>query len=251
MHRRSNHVGVLLSKNQNDSQKKSKDFFEGLFVALIAALIIRQFIVGSYFVPTGSMENTIMVGDFLLVNKFNYGMRTPDWIGIPFTDIGFSVPWVRIPGFKKPKPHDVVVFRYPLNTQIDYIKRCIATEGQTLEIIDKKVRVDGKEYGVPEHAKFLDSRVWRRNEGRYVFPTFNHNKYGSRDNFGPLKIPENSYFMMGDNRDNSSDSRQWGFAKFEHVVGEAIIIYFSWDKTLPMSRLFKKIRFNRMATIIR
>lgn len=237
-----------MAKKPVEEKNKTKDFFEGLFFALIAALIIRQFIIGSYHVPTSSMEKTILIGDFLLVNKYSYGMRTPDWIGIPYTDIGFFVPWFRFPAFEDPEPGDVVVFRYPLDPKLDYIKRCIAKENQVLEIKDKEVFVDGQQFFHPEGLNYIDPRVMGRNEGRYAFPTFNRNKYGSRDNFGPLKIPANSYFMMGDNRDNSSDSRQWGFVPHENVVGKASIIYFSWDSN---ASLFNKIRFSRMGDIIR
>lgn len=244
-----------MSKPNIEDDKRTKDFFEGLFVALIAALIIRQFIVQAYRIPTSSMEDTLLVGDFLLVNKFNYGMRTPDWIGIPYTDLGFSIPWVRIPGFKEPKQNDVVIFRYPLDQKLDYIKRCISTENQTLEIINKKVWVDGIQFKNPPNAKFMDRNLnMGKNEGRFTFPTFNDNKYGSRDNFGPLKIPKNSFFMMGDNRDRSSDSRVWGFVNYDHIVGEALIIYLSWQGDFNFADLFlffNKIRFNRIANVIR
>ena len=130
-----------MKKQEQVKEKKTSDFFEGLFIALIAALIIRQFVVQAYRIPTPSMEKTLLVGDFLLVNKYSYGMRTPDWIGIPYTEVGFSIPWVRIPGFKMPEQDDVVIFRYPLNQNQDYIKRCIATGGQTLKIIDKQVKL--------------------------------------------------------------------------------------------------------------
>jgi signal peptidase I len=244
-----------LSKLKVEEDKRSRDFFEGLFVALIAALIIRQFVVQAYRIPTSSMEDTLLIGDFLLVNKFNYGMRTPDWIGIPYTDIGFEIPWVRIPGFKRPQQNDVVIFRYPLDQNLDYIKRCIAVGGQTLVIKDKQVYVDGIKFPTPPKMKFMDrNTIIKKNEGRYTFPTFDNNKYGSRDNFGPLKIPENSFFMMGDNRDRSSDSRVWGFVNYNHVVGEALIIYLSWEGDFSISDLFlffKKIRFERIANIIR
>ena len=179
-----------MNKRKIEDDKRSRDFFEGLFVALIAALIIRQFIVQAYRIPTSSMEDTLLIGDFLLVNKFNYGMRTPDWIGIPYTDIGFDIPWVRIPGFKTPKPNDVVIFRYPLDPSLDYIKRCIAIGDQTIEVVDKEVFVDGVQFPRPPDMKFMDKKtIMRKNEGRYTFPTFDNNKYGSRDNFGPLKVP--------------------------------------------------------------
>ena len=244
-----------MNKRKIEDDKRSRDFFEGLFVALIAALIIRQFIVQAYRIPTSSMEDTLLIGDFLLVNKFNYGMRTPDWIGIPYTDIGFDIPWVRIPGFKTPQQNDVVIFRYPLDPSLDYIKRCIATGGQTLEIVDKEVFVDGVQFPRPPDMKFMDKNtLMRKTEGRYTFPTMESNKYGSRDNFGPLKIPEKHYFMMGDNRDRSSDSRAWGFVPFDNIVGEALIIYLSWEGDFKFSDLFlffKKVRFDRVANIIR
>jgi signal peptidase I len=244
-----------LSKLKIEEDKRSRDFFEGLFVALIAALIIRQFFVQAYRIPTSSMEDTLLIGDFLLVNKFNYGMRTPDWIGIPYTDIGFAIPWVRIPGFKTPQQDDVVIFRYPLDPNLDYIKRCIATGGQTLEVFDKQVYVDGVKFPSPPKMKFMDrNTIIKKNEGRYTFPTFENNKYGSRDNFGPLEVPENNFFMMGDNRDRSSDSRVWGFVNFDHIVGEALIIYLSWEGDFNFSDFFlfsRKIRFERIANIIR
>ena len=244
-----------MSKLKIEEDKRSRDFFEGLFVALIAALIIRQFIVQAYRIPTSSMEDSLLIGDFLLVNKFNYGMRTPDWIGIPYTDLGIDIPWVRIPGFKTPKQNDVVIFRYPLDPSLDYIKRCIATGGQSIEIVDKEVFVDGVQFPRPPDMKFMDKNtLMRKTEGRYTFPTFDNNKYGSRDNFGPLKIPENHYFMMGDNRDRSSDSRAWGFVPFDNIVGEALIIYLSWEGDFKFSDIFlffKKVRFERIADIIR
>ena len=244
-----------MSKGKKVEEKKTSDFFEGLFIALIAALIIRQFIVQAYRIPTPSMEDTLLVGDFLLVNKYSYGMRTPDWLGIPYTDLGFNIPWVRIPGFKEPEQNDVVIFKYPEDTSLDYIKRCIATGDQTLEIIDKNVFVDGIEFRHPPHSKFLDSdHIYNR---KYKIPRqykFEAHKYGSRDNYGPITIPENKYFMMGDNRDNSADSRYWGFVDAEHIVGEALIIYFSWNGDFSFSDLFlfyDKVRFDRIADVIR
>jgi signal peptidase I len=243
-----------VAKIKQEEDRRTRDFFEGLFVALIAALIIRQFIVQAYRIPTSSMEDTLLVGDFLLVNKYIYGMRTPDWIGIPYTDLGFSVPWVRIPGFKTPKQDDVVIFRYPEDPSLDYIKRCIATGGQTLEIMDKQVFVNGTPFPNPPRSKFMDQTVFGHKEGRFAFSTFQNNRYGSRDNFGPLRIPENNFFMMGDNRDRSSDSRVWGFVSYDHIVGEALIIYLSWEGDFALTDLFtffKKVRFERIANVIR
>ncbi|HHJ53555.1 MAG TPA: signal peptidase I [Caldithrix abyssi] len=238
-----------MSTPKAQPQKRFKSFTEGLFTALLAALIIRQFIIQAYTIPTSSMENTLLVGDFLLVNKFNYGMRTPDWIGIPYTKIGFSIPWYRFPALHDPKPYDVIIFHYPLDKSMDYIKRCIAVGGQTVEIIDKVVYVDGKPFPVPPQAKFIDPRIFKRNEGRYYFRTFRN--LGSRDNYGPITIPPGKYWAMGDNRDNSSDSRVWGFVDHDEIIGQALIIYFSWDHNRPWSQFFRKIRFGRIGNVIR
>ncbi len=230
-------------------QKRFKSFTEGLFTALLAALIIRQFVIQAYTIPTSSMENTLLVGDFLLVNKFNYGMRTPDWIGIPYTHIGVNIPWFRFPAIRDPQPYDVIIFHYPLDKSMDYIKRCIAVGGQTVEVIDKVVYVDGKKFPLPPKAKFIDPRIFKRNEGYYAFRTFRN--LGSRDNYGPIKIPPGKYWAMGDNRDNSSDSRAWGFVDHDEIIGQALIIYFSWNHNLPWSQFFRKIRFSRIGNVIR
>jgi len=230
-------------------QKKIKNFTDGLFTALIAALIIRQFIVQAYTIPTSSMENTLLVGDFLLVNKFNYGMRTPDWIGIPYTEIGFDTPWFRFPAIRDPKPYDVVIFRYPENHMLGYIKRCIAVGGQEIELVDKKLFVDGKAFPHPPFSKYIDRNLYKKNQGRFFFPTYE--SLGSRDNFGPYTIPEDHFWMMGDYRDNSSDSRIWGPVAHDEIVGQALIIYFSWESKLPWSQFFNKIRFGRIGTVIR
>ncbi len=325
----------MIEKKVNET-KRIKDFFEGLFVALIAALIIRQFIIGSYHVPTSSMEKTILVGDFLLVNKFVYGMRSPDWIGIPWTDVGFFMPWFRFPAFEDPEPGDVVVFRYPVEPTLDYIKRCVAKSGQTFEVRDKEVFTDNQMFPHTPGLNFRDPGIMQRNAGRYNFQTFSDQYYGSRDNFGPLLMPapgdtfhftdsnrskwyerfqiilyekneitctyrnkkvfltykepgngiddvdmekwqilirrvpienfavngeslkdcvytveQDTYFMMGDNRDNSADGRQWGLVPHNNVVGKASILYFSLDDKKPWSSLISKIRFGRMGDIIR
>ncbi|MGD9898086.1 MAG: signal peptidase I [Calditrichaceae bacterium] len=238
-----------MSESKATPKNRFRDVTEGLVVALLAALIIRQFIVQAYTIPTSSMEDTLLVGDFLLVNKFNYGMRTPDWIGIPYTEIGFDMPWFRLPAIRQPEPYDVVVFRYPENPSLDYIKRCIAKGGQAVQVKDKIVYVDDQEFRRPPFSKYIDRHIYQRNQGAYIFPTFM--SLGSRDNYGPLLIPEDSFWMMGDNRDNSSDSRQWGFVTYDHIVGEALIIYFSWNSRLPWTQFFNKIRFDRIGTVIR
>ncbi len=237
--------------NKPNAKPKNKfgKLTEGLFGALIAALIIRQLIMQAYTIPTPSMEKTLLVGDFLLVNKFNYGMRTPDWIGIPYTTIGFDVPWFRFPALREPKPYDVVIFRYPKDHNLDYIKRLIAVEGQTVEVVNKEVFVDGKPFPHPPMMQHIDPRIFSREMAMYTFPTFRN--LGSRDNYGPITIPPNKFWMMGDNRDNSADSRVWGFVDHSEIVGQGLIIYFSWNTHVPWGQFFKKIRFGRIGTVIR
>ena len=238
-----------MSQPTEKSQKRFKDFTEGLFIALIAALVIRQLIVQAYTIPTSSMEKTLLVGDFLLVNKFVYGMQTPDWVGIPYTEIGFWMPWVyRFPAIKDPEPYDVIIFRYPENPMLDYIKRCIAAPGQTVEVKNKEVFVDGEPFPKPPDMQHIDRIIYPRNVtgGMRIF-----NQLGSRDNFGPLTLPPEMYWAMGDNRDNSEDSRVWGYVPYKNIVGQALIIYFSWGTNIPWTRWYKKIRFDRIGTIIR
>ncbi|KAA3614919.1 MAG: signal peptidase I [Calditrichaeota bacterium] len=223
------------------SQKRFKDFMEGLFVALIAALIIRQFIVQAYTIPTGSMEKTLLKGDFLLVNKFVYGMQTPDWIGIPWTRMGYHIPWdyvYRFPGIKDPEPYDVFIFRYPKDTYTDYIKRCVAVPGQTVHIVNKQLFVDSLAFPVPPGLYSSDPHNLK------VFKDTFRN-LGTRDNYGPITLPENSYWAMGDNRDNSADSRVWGFVPREYIVGQALIIYFSVKWEFPF------VRGSRIGWVIR
>lgn len=225
-----------------------RDWIETIVSVVLIVFVIRVTLVEAYRIPTGSMENTLLVGDFLLVNKFVYGIRTPDWLGIPFTNVGFTVPYTRLPGFRKVKQGDILVFRYPLDTRINYIKRCIATGGQTVEIRDKIVYVDGVKQDLPPHGKYADSTVLPKN---LLMPQIRPYGMGNRDNYGPVTVPEGHFFMMGDNRDNSADSRYWGFLSEDLVLGKALIIYFSWDKHAPLYKFWEKIRWLRITQLIR
>jgi signal peptidase I len=211
---------VAKGSKAKKSKKKNttREYTEAIFVALLAAMFLRAFVVQAFRIPTGSMKDTLLVGDFLLVNKFIYGVRTPDRIPI----IDASIPFFRLPAFKQPQNGDVVVFKYPKDEELDYIKRCVATPGQTVEIRGGELHIDGKPEGKPR-----------------------------AENFGPIEVPEGNYFMMGDNRDNSSDSRVWGFLPAENVVGEALVIYFSWDRMGPVWNLLDRIRWVRLANLIR
>jgi len=225
-----------------------RDWVETIITVGLMVIVIRVAVVEAYRIPTSSMEKTLLTGDFLLVNKFIYGIRTPDWVGIPFTKIGFEVPFTRLPAFAKPKQGDIIVFRYPRDPRTNYIKRCVAVEGQAVEIRDKKLYIDGVLSPDPPKLQHTDFRIIPDNiRERGIFPM----GAGNRDNYGPVTVPPGHFFMMGDNRDNSLDSRYWGFLPMENVVGKALIIYFSWDKYAPLYNITRKIRWGRIASIIR
>lgn len=233
-----------------------REYVEAILVALIAALILRILVVQAFRIPTGSMKDTLLVGDFLLVNKFIYGVRTPD--RIPLIDV--EIPHFRLPGFKDPKQGEIIVFKYPLDEKLDYIKRCIALEGQTVEVRKGEVFVDGKPEGKSEFIK----REYDAAEGHYVLyyritredgKSYVIRKYAGVnrefDNYGPVTVPKGHLFAMGDNRDNSADSRVWGFLPEENLVGQALIIYWSWNSRVPLYKIFKKVRWTRIGDIIR
>jgi len=238
------------------SQKNSiRETIEAVIIALLAALLLRAFVVQAFRIPTGSMKDTLLVGDFLLVNKFIYGVRTPD--RLPFLDL--ELPFYRLPAFKAPQNGDVVVFKYPKDPRLDYIKRCIAVGGQTVEVRNGEVFVDG----LPEGSRQELGTRYDPEEGRTIRYTKITTPFGKTytirhyadlpptENFGPVVVPEGHYFMMGDNRDNSADSRSWGFLPHENVVGEALLIYFSWDHTKPFWDLLDSVRWARVTNLIR
>lgn len=232
--------------------KKKGDFFDFLWenvksflIAIVLAIIIKTSIVEAYKIPSSSMEDTLLVGDFLIANKFIYGAS------IPFTS------W-RLPEIREPKPGDVVIFKWPGDGVTNYIKRCVAIEGQTVEIRDKVLYVDGKEFPNPSHAKFTDG---------YIRPRMDDGN--SRDNFGPYVVPKDCFFMMGDNRDNSYDSRFWGPVHKKMILGEAMFIHWSWGSDpnspqvtvsdpLSVPRLFlynsvhffERVRWGRLLNVI-
>lgn len=201
---------------------------------ILTALIIKATIVEAYQIPTGSMEDTILVGDFILGNKFIFGIR------IPGTD------W-RLPPFKHPKQGDIIIFKYPRDPSQNYIKRAIAVGGQTVTIRNKKVYVDNKFVELPDNGKYSDPNIRsKRMQEGLIYPK----GAGNRDNYGPIEIPEGYIFVMGDNRDESYDSRYWGLVHERNVLGEGLIIYWSWDKTIPLYNIFEKVRWSRIGTIL-
>lgn len=210
-------------------RKKSgfQEAIEAVALAVIIVFLIQTFIIRAFRIPSGSMEDTLLVGDFLLANKFVYGAQLP-FLGL------------RLPGLREPAPGDILIFRCPDDLKKDYIKRCIAVGGQTVEIRDKQVYVDGRLQPLPPRGKHLDGRS---------LPA----EAAPRDNFGPVVVPVNHYFCLGDNRDNSRDSRWWGFLPKKLLRGQALILYFSWDPNLeiPFWNLACKIRWHRIGKVIK
>jgi signal peptidase I len=196
-------------------RKFVKEYLEPIVFAVLIALFIRAFIVQAFKIPSSSMEPTLLVGDHLLVNKFIYGIR------IPYTDIKFLQ-------YNKPKRGDIVVFIFPKDRRKDFIKRVIGTEGEKVEIIHNKIYINGKVIDDP----------W----GHFTMPR------SSIEDYGPVKVPEGSLFVMGDNRENSQDSRFWGFVNLNEVKGKAFIVYFSWDSNAQ--NLLNKIRWTRFCKLI-
>ena len=292
---------------------------------VLTVLLVKVTVLEAYIVPTGSMENTIMTGDFLIGSRFVYGMRTPDWIGIPYTDIGFFIPYIKFPEFKIPTTGDVLIFKYPRDKYVKYVKRCVAGPGDTLIVQEKKLYVNGVEIPMWENGKYLTAPMqknyrqsdiflssetninkdnigpiyvpksgdvfqiheetnWRfllpiilmeehaatleSNEVEYEFTLQDPNELFRRkgkddvyENYfpkGPLltpwskaikdedfqflvidgipasewteyKVSQNYYWAMGDNRDNSLDSRYWGYIPENNILGEALFTYFSLD----------------------
>ncbi|MGZ3569679.1 MAG: signal peptidase I [Thermodesulfobacteriota bacterium] len=193
-----------------------KEYLEPIVIAVFIALFIRAFIVQAFKIPSSSMEPTLLVGDHLLVNKFIYGIR------IPYTD-------TKLFQYKKPGRGDIIVFIFPKDRSKDFIKRVIGTEGEKVAIVHNKIYINDK----------LIDDPW----GRFIMPRT------SIEDYGPVRVPESSLFVMGDNRDNSQDSRFWGFVKLNEVKGKALIIYFSWDSNAQ--DLLNKIRWTRFGKLIR
>jgi len=177
-------------------KSKVREFIEGIIAAVLIAILITTFVVKMYKIPSRSMVPTLLVGDQLVVNKFIYGIKIPYFRNtiLPITD---------------PQRGDIIVFIYPQDRSLDFIKRVIGTGGDTIEIQDKKIFINGK--------------LFTDNIGIYSGTA------QPRDNFGPVTVPKNSLFVMGDNRDESMDSRFWGFVDLKDVQGKAFIIYWSWN----------------------
>jgi signal peptidase I len=220
-------------------------------VVIIVVLIMRAIFVEAYVIPTSSMEKTLLIGDALLVNRFIYGIK------IPYTHIPF------IPG-RRPKRGEIVVFRYPFENK-DFVKRCVAVGFDTVMIIDKVLYVNGEPVHEP-YVRFqtseiydeyvLNQRLYQKLWTEARLPDFAG--YHVRDNFGPVVVPEEHIFVMGDNRDNSMDSRFWGPLHLKYLKGTPLFIYFSFDPGREATNFFdmfqvwrwKSVRLARIGQVI-
>lgn len=223
-------------------KSKLQENIEAVVIALVLALFIRTFIVQAFKIPSGSMLNTLLIGDHILVSKFIYGVK------MPFT--GKTL----IP-LSKPKKDDIIVFSYPVDPSKDFIKRVVATEGDTIEIKDRLIYINGQWEGEKKYSRFDDDSPKPGAVPPNVFEKWwtaqilqnkevNADPRMIKDNFGPVKVPAGCVFVMGDNRDNSHDSRFWGFVDLKEVKGKAFIIYWSWDSENI------GVRFSRIGNLV-
>lgn len=272
---------MVKEKQGKTGKQHTKEWFEALLIAAVFAAVIRVFVVESYRIPTSSMEQTLLAGDFLFVNKFVYGAR------VPMTDY-------RLPSVDTVERGDIIVFKFPQDRSLNYIKRCVALPGDTVEIRDRRLLVNDEEFALPPHAQFLGSMMPQGQPDAQIFPRYSG---FNKDNYGPLRVPaagdvvrldrstimtygklitdeghrvavagervlvdgvptdrytieQNYYFAMGDNRDNSLDSRYWGFLPEKDLVGQALMVYWSWDPHISLFDPVNKIgsiRWNRIA----
>jgi signal peptidase I len=190
------------------SKSTVREYFESIVIAVILALFIRTFVVQAFKIPTGSMEENLLIGDHLLVNKFVFGPSASrlERALLPIGEI---------------KRRDVIVFKYPEEPERDFIKRVIGLPGETVELKEKKVYINGKPLDEP-YVHFL---IAPAGESEFHEVT----SFDVRERYGPVTVPPNQYFVMGDNRDNSQDSRYWGFLPRDYVKGKAVIIYWSYE----------------------
>ncbi len=278
-----------------------RDYVQVLVITVFAALLLKTCAIEAFRIETGSMEKTLLAGDFVLVNKFIYGIHPR--AELPFTDV--KLPRISLPVFMRPRPGDVVAFQFPGDRddlaprrRVKYVKRCIACPHDTVRIVDRRVFVNGKELPLPSSARFGDDPVLPPGERQpRIFPAgapYNEDNYGplvvpgegdtlrvTGDNYaqwatfaereghsiertadgtvavdgdtaGRFRVARNYYFMMGDNREDSYDSRYWGYLPEDFIIGKPIVIYWSLDGGPPAFLMhWLQVRWRRVGTIVR
>ena len=215
------------SDKEAGTLKKStaREYTEAILIALLLALLIRTFIIQAFKIPSGSMESTLLIGDHILVSKLSYGTHIPN--EIPFLDIKLFDDIVLFS--KVPQRGDIIVFKFPKDERRDFIKRVIGLPGDFLEVRRQKI--------------YINKKLFEDTHARHTDPASN-DSFVPRDDFGPVLVPEGYVFVMGDNRENSQDSRYWGFLNIKKIRGKALMIYWSWD------RIDNWVRFERFGKIL-
>ena len=289
-------------ENQQHAGKNPKAGIFSYLSPILVALLLITFVVQGYGVQTGSMENTVMTGDFVFANKFIYGAKSPQYF--PFTDV--RIPFFILPALARPKIGDVVVFDWPgyrdqvrPDDQENYVKRCVGTPGDTVQVISRVLFVNHEMIPFPPNTKFETATIYPNGyPDPEIFPKGSN---FNQDFYGPVVVPKkgdvikldavsfpewqtfiereghscklygssvlvddkpatyyfverNYYFMMGDNRENSLDSRFWGFVPEQSIIGKAMIVYWSWDPNVPIYDLRRKIAsiaWNRIGIIVK
>ncbi len=238
--------------------KKLYEFSNTWTGTIIIVLLVIFFVAQAFVIPSGSMKRTLLIGDHLFVKKFAYGIPIP------------HIPWIEVPVFpdifgnghliegEKPKRGDIVVFRYPNNPSIHYVKRCVAVGGDYIAVHKKDLYLrphEGDEYIKKHYDKRdiveIEGKLWVKNPYRRIYPGIQNDpavKFGALVpleifEFPPYRVPDGEFFMMGDNRDHSNDSRFWGPVPYRLIVGKPWFVYFSWDKNY-------KIRWNRIGRLV-
>lgn len=222
-----------------------RDWLNSLSIALLLFIVVRTFLVEAFRIPTRSMENTLLAGDFLLVNKAVYGAQVPGT-------------HTRLPAFGEPRRGDVIVFTPPHEPDRHYVKRVVGLPGDTLAMIDKTLYVNGEPLSEP-YARYTDSdplgdytapsMLWQR--GFLAHDIEERLYHPSRDTWGPLVVPEDRYFVLGDNRDDSEDSRFWGFVHADAVTGRPLLVYYSFEPgALGSFAYLTQVRWNRIGGLI-
>ncbi|MEC9005544.1 MAG: signal peptidase I [Nitrospirota bacterium] len=225
-------------KRQTDSPKRKsiwREYTEAIIIAMLLAFTIRVFVVQAFKIPSGSMIPSLLIGDHILVNKMAYGFQLPQDCEF---DVSFP-PMICYSSkllieFDRPERGDVIVFRYPENEEKDFIKRIVGIPGDIIQIRDKVISVNGDP---------LDDKAWAQRTD----PGIIDGHITPRDNLNPITVPDDSYFVMGDNRDQSLDSRFWGYVKIHKIKGRAFLVYWSWKGQGSMSEW---VRWNRTGKII-
>ncbi len=224
-----------LAAEQPGRKSLFREYAEAIIVAMLLAFAIRVFVVQAFKIPSGSMIPTLLIGDHILVSKLSYGIQWPSQCkfsaGFPPINCYASEALIE---FGKPEQGDIIVFRFPEDEEKDFIKRIVGIPGDTVQLRNKVVLVNGVELNDKSFTQRID-------------PGVIDGSINSRDNFGPVTVPEGSYFVMGDNRDQSLDSRFWGFVREEKIRGKAFRIYWSWS---GQGQMMEWVRWDRIGKAI-